>query len=62
MFDAIKRAGKMEGPAVRDALAATNMDVVSGHIKFDKERNPVKSVGIFEIKGGKEVYRSGVNP
>jgi branched-chain amino acid transport system substrate-binding protein len=62
MFDAIKRAGKTDGPAVRDALAATNMDVVSGHIKFDKDRNPVKSVGIFEIKGGKAVYRSGVNP
>jgi branched-chain amino acid transport system substrate-binding protein len=62
MFDAIKRAGKTDGAAVRDALAATNMDVVSGHIKFDKERNPVKSVGIFEIKGGKATYRSGVNP
>ena len=62
MFDAIKRAGKTEGPAVREALVAANLDVVSGHIKFDQDRNPVKSVGIFEIKGGKQVYRTGVNP
>ena len=62
MCDAIKRAGKTEGPAIKVALAATDMDVVSGHIKFDKERNPVKSVGIFEIKGGKQVYKTGVNP
>ncbi|MDR3673352.1 MAG: ABC transporter substrate-binding protein [Holophaga sp.] len=62
LFDAIKRAGRTEGPAVRDAIAATNMDVVSGHIQFDKERNPVKSVGIFEIKGGRATYRSSVTP
>jgi branched-chain amino acid transport system substrate-binding protein len=62
MLDAIKRAGKVEGPAIRDALVATDMDVVSGHIKFDKDRNPVKSVGIFEIKGGKQVFRASVNP
>jgi branched-chain amino acid transport system substrate-binding protein len=62
MFDAIKRSGKIEGPAIREALAATNLDVISGHIKFDNDRNPVKSVGIFEIKGGKQVYRTGVNP
>jgi branched-chain amino acid transport system substrate-binding protein len=62
MFDAIRRAGKTDGPAVRDALAATDMDVVSGHVKFDADRNPVKSAVIIEIKNGKEVYRATVNP
>jgi branched-chain amino acid transport system substrate-binding protein len=62
MVDAIRRAGKTDGAAIRDALAATDMDVVSGHIKFDKDRNPVKSVGIFEVKNGKETYKVGVNP
>jgi branched-chain amino acid transport system substrate-binding protein len=62
MFDAIKRAGKTDGPAVRDALKAADMAVVSGQVKFDADRNPVKSAVIVEIKNGKQVYRATVNP
>ncbi len=62
LFDGIKRAGKTDGPAVRDALKATDMAVVSGQLKFDENRDPVKSAVIIEIKGGKQVYRATVNP
>lgn len=62
LFDAIKRAGKTDSAAIRDALAATKIDTVTGSITFDEKRNPIKSVVILEIKGGKQVYRATVNP
>ena len=62
VLDAVKRAGKVDGPAIKDALKATDMAVVSGQVKFDGDRNPIKSAVVIEIKGGKFVYRSTVNP
>jgi branched-chain amino acid transport system substrate-binding protein len=62
MLDAIKRAGSTKGAAIRDALKATDINVVSGRIKFDANRNPIKSAVIIEIKNGKQVYRTTVNP
>lgn len=62
MFDAIKRAGKLDGPSIKTALAAADMAVVSGQVKFDSNRNPVKSAVIVEVKNGKFVYRTTVNP
>jgi branched-chain amino acid transport system substrate-binding protein len=62
MLDAVKRAGKAEGPAIRDALKTADFAAVSGQVKFDADRNPVKSAVIIEIKGGKQVYCATVNP
>jgi len=62
LFDAIRRAGKTDGAAIRDALAATRIDTVTGSISYDAKRNPIKSVVMVEIKGGKQVYRATVNP
>lgn len=62
LLDAIKRAGSTSGVAIRDALAKTNINVVSGTIKFDANRNPIKSAVIIEIKNGKQVYKATVNP
>jgi branched-chain amino acid transport system substrate-binding protein len=62
MLNAIKTAGTTNGAAIRDALAKTDLGVVSGQIKFNANRNPIKSVFIIEIKGGKQVLRTTVNP
>ncbi len=62
MLDAIKRAGKTDGKSIRDALKAADLAVVSGQVKFDDSRNPVKSAVIIEIKDGKQVYKTTVNP
>jgi branched-chain amino acid transport system substrate-binding protein len=62
MLDAIKRAGKTTGVAIRDALVKTDLAVVSGQVKFDANRNPIKAAAIIEIKGGKQVYKTTVNP
>jgi branched-chain amino acid transport system substrate-binding protein len=62
MLDAVKRAGKTDGPSIQAALKATDFSGVSGHVKFDDHRNPVKSAVIVEVKNGKVVYRATVNP
>jgi branched-chain amino acid transport system substrate-binding protein len=62
MFDAITRAGSTDGPAIQAAMDKTNYQGVTGLIKFDEHRNPVKSAVIIEIKGGKQVYKATVNP
>ncbi len=61
--DAMKRAGKVDGPAVRDALAATKgYEAVTGTITMDKDRNPEKSVVVLKIDGGRAKYEALVNP
>jgi branched-chain amino acid transport system substrate-binding protein len=43
-------------------MAKTDLSCVTGQIKFDGHRNPVKSAVIIQIKDGKQVYKSTVNP
>jgi len=62
MLDAIQRAGKTDGDAIREALTKTDLQTVTGKVKFDGDRNPVKSAVIIEIKGGKQVFKTTVNP
>lgn len=47
--DAILKAGTTDAKAVRDALEKTDADYVTGHIKFDKKHNPVKSAVMIEL-------------
>jgi branched-chain amino acid transport system substrate-binding protein len=63
-IDAIKRAGSVDPVKIRDAIAATrNFAGASGYISFTADSNdPVKSAVIKEIKGGKFVYKTTVNP
>ncbi len=62
MLEAVKNAGSADGAAIRDALSRTELEVVSGQVKFDANRNPVKSAVIIEIKDGRQVYRTTVAP
>ncbi|HTY08262.1 MAG TPA: ABC transporter substrate-binding protein [Candidatus Edwardsbacteria bacterium] len=62
MLDAIARAGGTDGQKIRQALAATRLDVVSGTVSFDADRNPIKSAVIIAVKDGRQVYRATVNP
>ncbi|MBN1232404.1 MAG: ABC transporter substrate-binding protein [Candidatus Coatesbacteria bacterium] len=63
LIDALKRAGKPDSEAIKKALTETkDLEVVSGKITFDAERNPIKSAAILQIKNGKQVYITTVNP
>jgi branched-chain amino acid transport system substrate-binding protein len=63
LFDAITRAGKLDGPSIRDALVKTkNLTTVGGVISFDKNRNPTKPAAVIEIKGGKQTFVTNIAP
>ena len=64
--DGIKAAGSFDTAAVKNAMAKLNGTYVTGNIRFDSDRNPIKGAAILEIvrKDGKLVnsYRTTVNP
>jgi branched-chain amino acid transport system substrate-binding protein len=63
LFDAIKRANSVEGPALRDAIAATkDYDGITGKISLDSQRNATKPAVILTIKDGKVVYTETIAP
>jgi len=63
LFDAIKRAGKPEADAVREALAQTrDYPGVTGAITIDAQRNASKPAVILQIQDGHFIYLQKVNP
>jgi branched-chain amino acid transport system substrate-binding protein len=63
LVDAIRRAGSTEGPAVRDALAATkDFEGVTGSTTMDKDRNASKAAVVIMVKDGKFKFVQSVAP
>ena len=63
LLDGIQRAGSTDGTKVRDALADTkNFQGASGTINMGENGNPIKSMVINKVEGGKFVYVMTVNP
>jgi len=63
MADAIRRAGSTEGPAIRDALAATrDFQGVTGATTMDKDRNASKAAVVIMVKDGKFKFVQSVAP
>jgi len=66
VIDGIKAAGSFDPTAVKDAMAKLSGTYVTGNIRFDENRNPIKGAAIMEIvkKDGKLVnqYKTTVNP
>ena len=63
MADAIRRAGSTEGPAIRDALAATrDFQGVTGATTMDKDRNASKAAVVIMVKDGKFKFVESVAP
>lgn len=63
LFDAIKRAGSLDGKAIRDALAATkDFPGVTGTVNFNDNRDAVKPIMMIRVEeGGKYVIQERVN-
>ncbi len=63
MVDAIRRAGTTDGPAVRDALAATSgFEGVTGTTTMDKDRNASKAAVVIMVKDGQFKFVQSVAP
>jgi branched-chain amino acid transport system substrate-binding protein len=64
LADAMKRAKKLDGPSLRDAIAATkNFGGVTGTITIGPQRDAIgKKLVIEEIKGGQLTLKSTFEP
>lgn len=63
LIDAIKRAGSADRKAIRDALAQTKgIEVVTGVLSIDENRNPVKSAVILQVTENGVKFVDRVNP
>src|SRR5437867_4868373 len=64
LADSIRRAKKLDGPSVRDAIGATKgFQGVTGTITIGPERNAVgKKIIIEEVKGGQLTLRATIEP
>jgi branched-chain amino acid transport system substrate-binding protein len=64
--DGIKSAGSFDTTAVKGAMARLSGAYVTGNIRFDANRDPIKGAAILEIvsSGGKlaNAYKTTVNP
>jgi branched-chain amino acid transport system substrate-binding protein len=62
LADSLARAGKTDGPALRDAIASTkDFAGVTGHITIDPQRNAVKDAVVLKIDGGRFRYHRTVS-
>lgn len=52
MMEAIKNASSIEGPEILKALKAIDMPGVAGHVTFDENGDPKKSVSMIKIENG----------
>lgn len=67
LVDAINKAGSADPEKIKAAMMETNKKFVTGQIKFNEFRNPVKSAVMVKIEKGddgklKAVYAETVNP
>ena len=66
VIDAVRAAGSFDSAKVKDAMARINGTYVTGNIRFDADRNPIKGAAMLEIirQDGRlvNVYKTMVNP
>ena len=59
---AIEKCGSVEGKDIRDALADIDTETISGSVKFDESRNPIKSLAVIKIEDGSPKLQEKLNP
>ena len=63
LFDAMKRAGSVDGAAIRNALVGTkDFQGVTGVINFDAGRDCIKAAVVVEVKNGKPTLAERIEP
>lgn len=62
-IETIEKAGSVDGPTLRDTLAATaDFEGATGYVTLDENGDAVKPAVIKTIEGGQFVYKSFVEP
>lgn len=61
ILNAIQHATTIDGPGIRDAMAATSMDLLSGHVTFDADRNPIKGAVVLKVTNGTPTFFTAID-
>jgi len=63
LFDAIRRAGTIDSPKLRNALAQTkDFDGVTGIITIDGDRNAIKPAVVLKLQDAAFIYQETIQP
>ncbi|MDF2547855.1 ABC transporter substrate-binding protein [Anaerosolibacter sp.] len=62
VFEAIEAAGSADSTAIRDSLVKIDLKGVTGAIKLNEKRDPVKSAVVIKIEDQQQKYFTTVNP
>jgi branched-chain amino acid transport system substrate-binding protein len=63
LVGAIERAGSIESPKIRNAMAATkNFPGVTGVISIDGDRNAIKPAVVLKLEDGQNIYQETIQP
>ena len=66
LAEGIRSSGSFNASAVRDAMARVDGQFVTGHLRFDERRNPIKGAAILQIVNRNgvmtDVYYTTINP
>ena len=62
MAAAIESAGSLDSASIVEALAATDKEGVTGHVTFDANGDPQKSVSMIQVVDGAYTLYEKVTP
>lgn len=62
LVEAIKNANSTDGTAIKDELAKTEIESVTGKISFNAERSAIKGAAVIKLEGENKVLADKLNP
>lgn len=62
LVEAIKNANSTDGTKIRDELAKTEIETVTGKISFNEERSAIKGAAVIKLEGENKVLADKLNP
>lgn len=62
LVEAIKNANSTDGATIKDELAKTEVESVTGKISFNEERSAIKGAVVIKLEGGNKVLADKINP
>lgn len=62
LVEAIKNANSTDGTKIKDELAKTEIESVTGKISFNEERSAIKGAAVIKLEGENKILADKLNP